>query len=329
MRVAVFSTKRYDERSLSAANAGRHDLRFLEARLTESTAVLAEGFDAICPFVNDDVSAPVIRRLADVGVRFIALRSAGFNHVDLDAAAEVGLPVARVPAYSPHAVAEHAVALLLTLNRKTHRAWNRVRDGNFSIDGLMGFDLVDKTVGVIGTGTIGRVFAQIMGGFGCEVLGHDPYPSEDFCGTYVGLDELCRRSDIISLHTPLTPDTRHIIGPGALAQMKSTAILINTSRGALVNAAAVVEALKAERLGGVALDVYEEEGDLFFEDLSGEVIQDDVLSRLLTFPNVIVTSHQAFFTEEAVENIARTTIENLTGFETGADSVHLVSPHGS
>lgn len=323
MRVAVFSTKRYDHRFLSRANDG-HALTFLEAKLDEGTAVLADGHDAVCAFVNDDLSAPVVEQLASVGVRWIALRSAGFNHVDLDATARHGIPVARVPAYSPHAVAEHAVALVLALNRKIHRAYNRVREGNFSIEGLMGFDLAGRTVGVIGTGKIGQVFAGILGGFDCEVLGYDPYPSDDFSGTYVGLDELCRRSDVVSLHCPLTPETHHIIGPGTLAQMKDGAMLINTSRGALVNAAAVVEALKSGKLGGVGLDVYEEEGDLFFEDLSDQVIQDDVFSRLLTFPNVIVTGHQAFFTEEAMENIASTTIANLTAFESGTGTVHLV-----
>lgn len=323
MRVAVFSTKPYDQSFLAAAN-DVHDLSFFEPHLAVETAVLAAGHDAVCAFVNDDLSAPVVDRLAALGVRLLALRSAGFNHVDLDAAARHGMVVARVPAYSPHAVAEHTVALLLALNRKVHRAFNRVREGNFSLDGLMGFDLAGKTVGVVGTGQIGRVFADIMAGFGCDVLGHDPYPTGSFSGDYVGLDELCRRSDVVSLHCPLTPETHHIVGPGTLAQMRDGALLLNTSRGALVNAAAVVEALKSGKLGGVALDVYEEEGDLFFDDLSNQVIQDDVFSRLLTFPNVLITGHQAFFTREAVENIAATTIGNLTAFETGVGTVHTV-----
>lgn len=323
MRVAVFSTKPYDQTFLTEANDG-HDLSFFEPHLSLQTAVLAAGHDAVCAFVNDDLSAPVVDRLAELGIRFLALRSAGFNHVDLAATARHGMAVARVPAYSPHAVAEHTVALLLALNRKVHRAFNRVREGNFSLDGLMGFDLAGKTIGVIGTGQIGRVFADIMVGFGCEVLGHDPFPHEAFAGTYVGLDELCRRSDVLSLHCPLTPETHHIVGPGTLAQMKDGALLLNTSRGALVNAAAVVEALKAGTLGGVALDVYEEEGDLFFDDLSNQVIQDDVFSRLVTFPNVLITGHQAFFTREAVANIATTTIGNLTAFESGTGTVHAV-----
>jgi len=326
MRVAVFSTKRYDEERLLAANAtAGHDLRFLEHRLTEGSAVLAEGSDAVCAFVNDDLSAPVVERLAEVGVRMIALRSAGFNHVDLEAAAAAGITVARVPAYSPYAVAEHAVALILTLDRKIHRAHNRVREGNFALDGLLGFDLHGKTVGVVGTGAIGRVFARIMTGFGCIVLGYDPQPSDDFAGEYVSLEQLLTDSDIVSLHCPLTPGTHHIIDAAAIARMPRGAMLINTSRGALVDALAVVDALKSGHLGYVGLDVYEEEEGLFFEDLSGAVIQDDVLSRLLSLPNVLVTGHQAFFTAEAVDNIAATTIANLTAFERGEGDLHEVS----
>lgn len=324
-RIAVFSTKPYDRAFLTEANQGPgHGLTFLEARLDAQTAALAEGHEVVCPFVNDDVSAPTIEVLAGLGVRHLALRSAGFNHVDLEAAERAGIVVSRVPEYSPHAVAEHAVALILALNRKVHRAWNRVREGNFAIDGLMGFDLVGRTVGVIGSGRIGRAFAEIMQGFSCEVLAYDPYPADDFPGTFVGLDELFKRSDIISLHCPLTPETHHIVGPGSLAQMKEGVMLINTSRGALVNAPAVIEALKSGRVGALGLDVYEEEGDLFFEDLSATVIQDDTFSRLLTFPNVLITGHQAFFTREAVGNICATTLANVAAWESGEGDLHLV-----
>ncbi|NND83793.1 MAG: 2-hydroxyacid dehydrogenase [Acidimicrobiia bacterium] len=324
-RIAVFSTKPYDRAFLAEANATHgHDLTFLEVRLDAHTALLAEGHDVVCPFVNDDVSAATVDVLAGLGVRHLALRSAGFNHVDLDAVEAAGMVVSRVPAYSPHAVAEHAVALILALNRKVHRAWNRVREGNFAIDGLMGFDLVGRTVGVVGSGQIGRAFAEIMQGFSCEVLAHDPYPSDGFPGEFVGLDELFKRSDIISLHCPLTPETHHIVGPGSLAQMKDGVMLINTSRGALVNAPAVIEALKSGKVGALGLDVYEEEGDLFFEDLSATVIQDDTFSRLLTFPNVLITGHQAFFTREAVGNICATTLANVTAWEAGEGDLHLV-----
>ena len=324
-RIAVFSAKPYDRTFLAEANAPHgHDLTFLEARLDPHTALLAEGHDVVCPFVNDDVSAATIDVLGRIGVRHLALRSAGFNHVDLDAADAARMEVSRVPAYSPHAVAEHAVALILALNRKVHRAWNRVREGNFAIDGLMGFDLVGRTVGVVGSGQIGRAFAEIMQGFSCEDLAYDPYPPAHFPGTFVGLDELFKRSDIISLHCPLTPETHHIVGPGSLAQMKDGVMLINTSRGALVNAPAVIEALKSGKVGALGLDVYEEEGDLFFEDLSATVIQDDTFSRLLTFPNVLITGHQAFFTREAVGNICATTLANVSAWESGEGELHQV-----
>ena len=326
MRVAVFSTKPYDERFLAAANEGRHHLSFLEPRLTLATAPLARGHDAVCAFVNDDLRQPVLEVLHAGGTRLIALRSAGFNHADLRAAAALGMSVARVPTYSPHAVAEHALALILALNRKTHRAYNRVREGNFALDGLLGFDLAGKTVGVVGTGKIGAVFAGIMSGFGCELLAHDPYPNEELTGVrYVPLAQLLAASDIISLHCPLSPETHHLIGEDALRRMKKGAMLINTSRGALVDAQAVIRALKAGRLGYLGLDVYEEEADLFFEDFSGRVIQDDVFSRLLTFPNVLITGHQAFFTEEALRNIAATTVGNLSAFESGTGELHEVS----
>jgi D-lactate dehydrogenase len=327
MKVAVFSTKAYDQRFLRAANQDRHELVFFEPRLTPETASLASGFDAICVFVNDQVNAEVLRTLADGGTRLIALRSAGFNHVDLTVAQELGLAVVRVPAYSPYAVAEHAVGLILSLNRKIHRAYNRVREANFSIEGLLGFDLHGKTVGVIGTGKIGVIFARIMHGLGCRVLAFDPYPNAEAEPhvQYVPLSELFKHSDIISLHCPLTPETYHIIGHEAVKQFKRGVMIINTSRGALVDTVAAIEGLKDGVIGYLGLDVYEEEGDLFFEDLSDKVIQDDVFSRLLTFPNVLVTGHQAFFTQEAILNIAETTIRNITAFETGEGDMHTVT----
>ena len=327
MRTAVYSTKPYDEEFLGRANRG-HELVFLEPRLTATTAVLAAGCEAVCAFVNDDLSRPVLEALRSTGVRLVALRSAGFNHVDVRAAAELGLPVGRVPAYSPYAVAEHAVALILALNRRIHRAYARVREGNFALHGLLGFDLHGRTVGVVGTGAIGTVFAGIMQGFGCRVLAADPFPNEA-CRrlgvAYVERDTLFADSDIISLHCPLTPETHHVVDGPALARMKSSAMLINTSRGALVDTAAVIEALKDDRLGSLGIDVYEEEADLFFEDLSDRVIRDDVFSRLLTFPNVLVTGHQAFFTREALTRIAETTMDNLDGFARGEGVAHPVT----
>ena len=319
MRVAVFSTKPYDREYLSA-HAGRHDLTFFDARLDPATAPLAAGHAAACIFVNDDGSGPTLERLAEVGVRGLALRSAGFNHVDLPAAARLGIRVARVPAYSPHAVAEHTVALILALNRKIHRAHARVREGNFSLDGLLGFDLHLQTVGIVGTGQIGVATARILRGFGCRLLGYDLVPNPECIAVgveYVPFERLLAESDIVTLHCPLTPETHHIIDAGALAAMKPGAMLINTSRGGLVDTPAVIDSLKEGRLGYLGLDVYEEEGDLFFEDLSGRVIQDDVFSRLLTFPNVLITGHQGFFTRNALEQIASATAANLDGFEEG------------
>lgn len=326
MRVAVFSTKSYDRSSLDRANGDRHEITYFDARLTADTAPLAEGFPAICAFVNDRLNREVIAQLEAGGTRLIALRSAGFNHVDLAAAAEHGLTVARVPAYSPHAVAEHALALILTLNRKTNRAYNRVRENNFSLEGLMGFDLHDKTVGVVGTGKIGAIFARIMHGIGCEILASDPYPNEEVeaFGTYVENETLFRESDIVSLHCPLTPETHHLIDRTAIEQMKEGAMLINTSRGGLIDTRAVIDGLKSEKIGHLGLDVYEEEEELFFKDLSDRVIKDDVFMRLLTFPNVVITAHQGFFTKEAVRNIAETTIGNVTAFETGEGELHEV-----
>lgn len=317
MRVAVFSSKPYDERFLTAANDGRIDFTFLEARLTAATAPLAADHDAVCAFVNDVLDAATIGRLARSDVKLIALRSAGFNHVDLKAAAQHEIPVVRVPAYSPHAVAEHTVGLMLALNRKIHRAHSRVREGNFALEGLLGFDLRERTVGIIGTGTIGAVVAETLRGFGCRLIGFDPYPNPkllDHGFEYVSLDDLFAQADVISLHSPLTPDTHHIIDAAAIDKMREGVMIINTSRGALVDTVAVIEGLKDGKIGHLGLDVYEEESDLFFEDLSNRVIQDDAFSRLLTFPNVLITGHQAFFTEEALAAIAETTIQNICEF---------------
>ncbi len=327
MRTAVFSTKPYDRRFLAEANENQHEITFLDVRLTPETASIAAEYPAVCVFVNDVVNRGVIEELGEGNVELIALRSAGFNNVDLEAAEGEGITVARVPAYSPHAVAEHALALILTLNRRTNRAYNRVREANFSLDGLLGFDLHGKTVGVIGTGKIGIVFARIMAGIGCNVLAYDPYPSDEAKQTveYTSLKELFRASDIIALHCPLTPETHHLIDREALQQMKDGVMLINTSRGGLIDTQAVIEGLKSEKVGFLGLDVYEEEEDLFFQDLSNRVIQDDVFMRLLTFPNVVITGHQGFFTKEALENIAATTIGNLTAFETGEGPLHEVT----
>lgn len=329
MRVAVFSTKRYDRDFLTAATGeSGHELRFLEARLSEDSAALAQDSDAICAFVNDDLSAPVLNALAALGVRLVALRCAGFNHVDLAAARELGLAVARVPAYSPHAVAEHTIALILALNRKIHRAHNRVREGNFALDGLLGFDLHGKTVGVVGTGKIGQVVAQILAGFGCTLLGNDiaPNPACERLGMrYVSREEMFACTDILTLHCPLTPDTHHMIRAETLPQLKRGMMLINTSRGAVVETRALIRGLKEGVIGSLGLDVYEEEGDLFFEDLSNQVLRDDVFARLLTFPNVLITGHQAFFTREALTNIAETTLANIDAFSKSGKPLHEVS----
>jgi D-lactate dehydrogenase len=328
MRIAVFDTRRHDrEALLHASSADPHELTFFEPRLTEQTASLASGFDAVCSFVNDRVDRAAIEILRDEGVRLIALRSAGYNHVDLDAAAENGITVVRVPEYSPHAVAEHAVTLVLALDRKIHRAYARVREGNFSVDGLLGFDLHGKTVGLVGTGRIGAAAAHIFDGFGCHVVAFDLRPDPELVALgveYVALDELYTRSDVISLHVPLTPSTRHMIDAKALARMKPEVVLINTGRGALIDTRALITALKSGRVGAAGLDVYEEEEGIFFENLSDQVLQDDVLARLLTFPNVLITSHQGFFTREALAAIAATTMANVTAFERGEPLVNEV-----
>ncbi|MCW7538443.1 2-hydroxyacid dehydrogenase [Aquabacterium sp. A7-Y] len=329
MHVAVYSTQPYDRRFLDAANtAGRHRLRYLELKLEASTAVTAAGAQAVCVFVNDRVDAEVLTRLASQGVRLVVLRCAGFNNVDLAAADRLGVSVARVPDYSPHAIAEHTVALMLALNRKTHRAYARVREGNFSLEGLLGFDMHGRSAGVVGTGKIGACVARILQGFGCSVLAFDPRPDQACLGAgvrYVPLPELLAASDIVTLHCPLTPQTRHLIDAAAIARMRRGAMLINTSRGAVIDTRAVIEGLKSGGIGSLGLDVYEEEADLFFRDLSAQVIQDDVFARLLTFPNVVVTAHQAFFTEDALTAIAETTIRNLSAFETGGRPLHPVS----
>lgn len=323
MRTAFFSAKPFEKpffEEARDASGAAHEIVFLEPRLTRDTAILAHGFPAACLFILDAADEPALRALADGGTRFLALRSAGFNNVDLRAAEALGVTVARVPAYSPYAVAEHAVGLMLTLNRKIHRAYNRVREHNFSLDGLMGFDMHGKTVGIVGTGRIGEALARILLGFGCRVLAHDPAPNPACLALgveYLALHDLLPRCHIVSLQCPLTPDTRHLIDVRALARMRRGSMLINTSRGAVVDTRAVIDALKAGHLGSLGIDVYEEEGDLFFRDLSDQVLHDDVFARLLTFPNVIVTAHQGFFTADAMRNIASTTIENLAGFEAG------------
>ncbi|OEZ92568.1 2-hydroxyacid dehydrogenase [Duganella phyllosphaerae] len=331
MKVAVYSARRYDKSLLVKANeqAG-HTLRFLEDRLTAATAALAEGCGAVCVFVNDTVDAEVLALLAAQGSRLVATRSTGYNQIDTQAAARLGIAVVRVTDYSPHSVAEFAVGLLLAVNRKIARASARTRDGNFDLDGLMGFDLHGKTVGVIGTGKIGTIFARIMAGFGCTVLGHDRYPSAAFealGGRYVEVDELLACSDVVSLHCPLTDDTRHIVNAQSLARAKRGSVLVNTSRGGLIDTDAAIQALKTGQLGGLAIDVYEQEANLFFQDLSSTIICDDVIQRLVSFPNVIVTGHQAFFTVEAIGQIMRTTIESITAFERGEELVNRVPEH--
>ncbi len=320
MKMIMFNTKKYDKDSFEKALEGTcHIVRYVEAKLNIETVKLASGYDCACIFVNDIADEEVIRELSGNGTKFIALRCAGFNNVDLHAARKYGVCVAHVPEYSPYGVAEHAIALIMTLNRKTHRSHNRIREGNFALTGLLGFDIHGKTVGVIGTGKIGRITAKILGnGFGCKVLAYDKYPDSELkaCGVeYIELGELLRHSDIISLHCPLTPETHYIINEKSIKIMKQGVMLINTSRGALVDTLAVIEGLKSGRIGSLGIDVYEEEGDLFFEDLSEDVIQDDVFARLLTFPNVLITGHQAYFTKEALINIASVTVSNITGYE--------------
>ncbi len=321
MRTILFSSQNYDRESFLGANlpAGI-ELQFQAARLSLDTVALAERHEVVCAFINDDLSAPVLEQLAAGGTRLIALRSAGYNHVDLPAAQRLGLDVVRVPAYSPHAVAEHAVALILALNRRLHRAYNRTREGDFTLHGLTGFDLVGKTVGIVGTGQIGATFARIMAGFGCQLLAYDPFPNPAVVALgarYLELPQLLAQAQIISLHCPLNDHSRYLINQETLAHMQPGAMLINTGRGGLVDTPALIEALKSGQLGYLGLDVYEEEAQLFFEDRSDLPLQDDVLARLLTFPNVIVTAHQAFLTHEALAAIAETTLHNIASWAAG------------
>lgn len=328
MKYLVFSAKPYDRNFLEplAHNAG-HQLDFVETRLNERTCRLAEGYPAICSFVNDTLNAEILEQLHGYGIQLITLRCAGYNQVHLAKAQELGFKITRVPAYSPYAVAEHAVGMTLSLCRNLHRAYQRVRDNNFALDGLLGFDLHGRDVGIVGTGAIGSVTAKIFSGFGCKVRLFDIHQSaacQGF-GEYVPLDDLLRNSDIISLHCPLTPDTLHMIDQQSISCMRKGVMLINTSRGGLVDTQAVIEGLKSGHIGSVGLDVYEEEGDLFFEDLSNRVITDDVFSRLLTFPNVLITAHQAFFTSDALKAIAQTTIDNLSRFEKREPLMHCIT----
>lgn len=326
MKVAFFSTQPYDKEYFEHSNT-HHDITFYEAQLNEQTVNLAKGCNAVCAFVNDQLNAAVIKLLATMGVKIIAQRCAGFNNVDLAAAAENNVAIVRVPAYSPHAVAEHALALIMTLNRKTHKAYNRVREGNFSLDRLTGFDLFGKTVGIIGTGKIGQCFADIMLGLGCKILAFDIIANKDIEAAgvhYLPLMDLLEQSDIVSLHCPLTEQTKHLINKNTLSVMKNGAMLINTSRGALIDTKAAIDALKKGKLGYLGIDVYEQEEKLFFHDLSENIIEDDVIMRLLSFSNVLITAHQGFLTQEALTQIAEVTLQNLSDFEAGKKLMNKV-----
>ena len=330
-KIAFFDTKQYDRVSFDTANQTYgFGLTYFPYHLSQASASMAAGHNAICAFVNDVVDATVIQTLLKNGVRLIALRCAGYNNIDLKAAYG-NIHVARVPAYSPHAVAEHAVALMLTLNRKTHRAYSRIREGNFSIAGLEGFDMFGKTAGVIGTGKIGRCLVDILNGFGMDVLLYDPYPNQDYAeakrARYVSLEDLYRLADIISLHCPLTPQTMHMINEASIRMMKDSVMIINTGRGKLIKTSDLIDALKTGKVGSAGLDVYEEESDYFFEDFSSAVIGDDVLARLLTFPNVLVTPHQGFLTNEALHNIAETTLANIKDFFSGGGLKNEICYH--
>ncbi len=314
IKIAFYDAKEYDKPSFERYGAAHEmQFRFLETRLNEDTVELARGCEAVCVFVNDTVNAGVIDRLYRCGVKLIALRSAGYNNVDV-AAAFGKVHVVHVPAYSPYAVAEHAIALLLTSVRRIHKAYNRTREFNFSLNGLTGFDFHGKTVGVVGTGKIGRIFIDICRGFGMKIIAYDPFPATNSGIDYVPLDELLERADVISLHCPLTEQTRHVIDAAAIGRMKKGVVLVNTSRGGLIDAEALLEGIKARKIGAACLDVYEEESDVFFEDRSGHILNDDLLSRLISMPNVIVTSHQAFLTKEALNNIAETTVRNILSY---------------
>lgn len=330
-KIAFFDTKPYDRASFDEVNQRYHfDIVYHKGQLNRNNVILTKGMDAVCIFVHDTADAEIIREMADNGVKLLALRAAGYNNVDLAAAGECGIKVVRVPAYSPYAVAEHAVALMLALNRKIHRAYWRTRDGNFSLHGLMGFDMNGKTAGIIGTGKIARKLIRILKGFGMNILANDVYPDEAFAQeagfVYVPLEELYRKSDIISLHCPLTDQTRNMINEESIALMKERVMLINTSRGQLIHTNALIEGLKSKKVIAAGLDVYEEEEEYFYEDKSDKIIDDDVLARLLSFNNVIVTSHQGFFTQEAMRNIAETTLQNIQDFEEGKPLGNEVKP---
>ncbi len=318
MKITFFSTQTYDRQFFTAHNTHYNfDLFFLEEKLNEHTTALIIDSSVVCVFVNDHVDAPVIKQLAEKGVKLIALRCAGFNNVDLAAAAQHAIQVVRVPAYSPHAVAEHALAMIMTLNRKTHKAYNRIREQNFSLDGLLGFDLYKKKVGVIGTGNIGDIFCRIMKGLGCDVIAFDPKPNDhvkEMDIPYLSLSELLPQCDIISLHCPLNGHTQHLINENTIQQMKNGVMVINTSRGGLLDTPATIDGLKSGKIGSLGIDVYEQEENLFFQDLSEKIILDDVISRLMSFPNVLITAHQGFFTKEALDQIAETTLTNIQQF---------------
>ncbi|MCR5199930.1 MAG: 2-hydroxyacid dehydrogenase [Saccharofermentans sp.] len=326
MKIAFFDTKSYDQEVFEPKlKANKMRYKFYDTRLDEDDVVLAKGFDAVCVFVNDVVNKTVIDQLAQFGIKIIALRCAGFNNVDYKYAEQKGITVVRVPAYSPYAVAEHAMALLMTSTRKIHKSYIRTRDFNFSLQGLTGFDLYGKTVGVIGTGKIGRVFIDICKGFGMKVIAYDKYPSDIPDVEYKPLDSVYKEADIISFHCPLTDDTQHMFNFGTLGKIKPGVVIINTSRGALIDAEALLEGIKTKKIGAACLDVYEEESGYFYEDLSGSIIDDDTLSRLISMPNVIVTSHQAFLTREALENIATTTVDNISKITSGEECAYIVS----
>ncbi|MDO7976142.1 2-hydroxyacid dehydrogenase [Oceanotoga teriensis] len=325
MKIAIFSTKEYDIEFLNKANenfGNVHELKFFETKLNKETALLANDFEVVSAFVNDDLSRETIEILSRGKTKLIAQRAAGYNNIDLKALKEFGIKAVRVPAYSPNAVAEYTIAMMLSLNRKIHRAYDRAREKNFSLKGLMGFDMKGKTVGIIGTGKIGMNVARILKGFDCNIIAYDKYPNpdcEEFCVEYTDLDSIFEKSDIITIHSPLVPETYHIINKRAISLMKDGVMIINTSRGELFDTQAVIDGIKSRKIGSVGMDVYEEESDIFFEDLSDKVVEDDLLSILLTFPNVIVTGHQAFFTDTAMNNIAYVTLENISEYEKGLE----------
>ena len=329
MKIAFFDTHSYDKKSFVEANkAFNYEIDFRDYKLNENTALTAQGYDVVCVFVNDVVNAEVIKTLADCGVKLIALRCAGFNNVDLKAAASAGIKVVRVPAYSPYAVAEHGVALLMSLTRHIPQAYLRTKTANFNIEGLTGRDLYGLTAGILGTGKIGRIMADILMGFGMKIIAYDPFPNEQWAKEknieYVGLDEIFQRSDVLSLHCPLTEETKHVVNHDRMKMMKHDAVIINTGRGALIDSKALVHALKHGHIGGIGMDVYEEESKYFFSDWSTDIMTDDTLARLLTFPNVIITGHQAFLTTNALKNLAETTLENVKAFAAGAELVNEV-----